>query len=106
MDKPKHKLSPRSRQFILEGLGIVASITSNISYIPQLVQLFTDPSSTPSSASLFAISSASNIVWIVYGIGIKSPSVVISSVATVLLATTIMIIILIRKGKNANKFSS
>ena len=74
----------------VESIGYIAAILTTISFLPQLIKIWTSKSAEDVSAVMFAFFVCGVLLWIVYGWEIHSPPVIVANVVTCILASTIL----------------
>ncbi len=74
----------------LEILGFIAGGITCVSFVPQIFKTWKSKSVKDISISTFAIISSSNLLWLIYGILMKLPSVIITNII-VLVSALVMI---------------
>lgn len=70
---------------IINALGFIAAILTTCGFIPQLVKIIKTKSVQDISFDMFAMFLAGVICWLIYGILIKSPPVIIANFASMLM---------------------
>ncbi|MDA7742312.1 SemiSWEET family transporter [Francisellaceae bacterium] len=65
--------------------GVVANITSNIAFIPQIIKSYRRKSVADISIGMFTILFVTQICWIIYSIPIKANQLIISSLVEIFL---------------------
>ncbi len=74
-----------------EYLGYTAAILGALSFLPQLVKVWRFRSVKDISTSMYLIYALSVILWLAYGIIIKSTPLITAEVLTLVLVSTILI---------------
>ncbi|OGH97267.1 MAG: hypothetical protein A2039_02960 [Candidatus Melainabacteria bacterium GWA2_34_9] len=75
---------------IIDILGFIAAILTTCGFIPQLVKIIKTKSVNDISFEMFAMFLAGVTCWLIYGILIKSPPVIIANFASILMNGTII----------------
>lgn len=75
----------------IDILGFVAAILTTCGFIPQLIKIIKTKSVKDVSFGMFAMFLAGVICWMIYGILIKSPPVIIANFASMIMNTTILV---------------
>jgi MtN3 and saliva related transmembrane protein len=73
-----------------ELLGFVAAGLSAISFLPQIIKIWKFRSVKDISTGMYAIYAVSVILWLVYGIIIKSEPLILAEILTLVLVFTIL----------------
>jgi MtN3 and saliva related transmembrane protein len=71
-------------------IGLLAGTLTTIAFVPQLLKLYATKSGRDVSARMFFVFSAGVVLWLVYGLRIKSAPVVISNTLTLVLSVIIL----------------
>ena len=74
-----------------ELLGFVASGLSAISFLPQLIKIWRFRSVKDISTGMYVIYAISVILWLIYGIIIKSEPLILAEILTLILVSTILV---------------
>jgi MtN3 and saliva related transmembrane protein len=85
--------------------GVVANITSNVAFIPQIIKSYRRKSVADISIGMFAILFITQICWIIYSIPIKANQLIISSSIEIVLLLPIFVMWWLY-SKNAKKAAS
>ena len=75
----------------IDILGFIAAILTTCGFIPQLIKIIKTKSVKDVSFGMFAMFLAGVICWMIYGILIKSPPVIIANFASMIMNITILI---------------
>ena len=73
-----------------ELLGFVAAGLSAISFLPQLIKIWRFRSVKDTSTGMYVIYAISVILWLIYGIIIKSEPLILAEILTLILVSTIL----------------
>ena len=71
-------------------IGLLAGVLTTVAFIPQLLKIYASKSGKDVSARMFVMFSVGVALWLVYGILIGSPPVIIANTVTLGLAVAIM----------------
>jgi MtN3 and saliva related transmembrane protein len=74
-----------------ELLGFIAAGLGAISFLPQLIKIWRFRSVKDISTGMYVIYTFSVILWLIYGIIIKSEPLIIAEILTLILVSTILI---------------
>jgi MtN3 and saliva related transmembrane protein len=74
-----------------EFLGYIAAGLSAISFLPQLIKIWRFRSVKDISTGMYVIYAFSVILWLVYGIIIKSEPLILAEILTLILVSTILV---------------
>jgi MtN3 and saliva related transmembrane protein len=73
-----------------ELLGFVAAGLSAISFLPQLIKIWRFRSVKDISTGMYVIYAVSVILWLIYGIIIKSEPLILAEISTLILVSAIL----------------
>jgi MtN3 and saliva related transmembrane protein len=73
-----------------EIIGGIAAILTTAAYIPQSIKVIRDKNTQSLSLGMYSLISSGIAAWVVYGIMIESPSVIIANAITLVLALFIL----------------
>ena len=73
-----------------ELLGFVAAGLSAISFLPQLIKIWRFCSVKDISTGMYVIYAVSVILWLIYGIIIKSEPLILAEILTLILVSAIL----------------
>ena len=74
-----------------ELLGFIAAGLGAISFLPQLIKIWRFRSIKDISTGMYVIYAFSVILWLIYGIIIKSEPLILAEILTLILVNTILI---------------
>lgn len=74
-----------------ELLGLIAAGLSAISFLPQLIKIWRFRSVKDISTGMYVIYALSIILWLIYGIIIKSAPLILAEILTLILVSTILV---------------
>lgn len=74
-----------------ELLGFTAAALSAISFLPQLIKIWRFRSVKDISTGMYVIYALSVILWLIYGIIIKSAPLILAEILTLILVSTILV---------------
>jgi MtN3 and saliva related transmembrane protein len=75
---------------IITSIGIIAGMLTTLSFLPQVIKTWRERSAKDLSLSMFLAFCAGVFLWIIYGVCLKSPPIIIANSLTFLLAATIL----------------
>ncbi len=75
---------------VAELIGTLAGTCTTVSLIPQLLRIWRGKSAHDISLVMFTIFGLGILLWLVYGIGVKSPAVILTNAASLTLAAAIL----------------
>jgi MtN3 and saliva related transmembrane protein len=75
----------------LQILGFVAGILTTTAFVPQVVRVWRTRSTTDISLAMFLLFSLGVLLWLVYGVSIRSPPVVAANAVTLVLSVAILL---------------
>jgi len=73
-----------------DAIGFLAGALTTIAFIPQALKMYNSKSGKDVSARMLLIFSAGVLLWMTYGILIKSVPIIVANVVTLLLSVTII----------------
>ncbi|HET8760983.1 MAG TPA: SemiSWEET transporter [Nitrospiria bacterium] len=76
----------------VSALGFVAGMFTTVAFIPQLVKARRSQSTKDLSLPMFLIFAAGVLLWLVYGIAIRSMPVIVANGVTLVLAGWILLL--------------
>jgi MtN3 and saliva related transmembrane protein len=76
---------------VINILGFVAAILTTCGFIPQLIKIIKTKSVKDISFEMFAMFLAGVTCWLIYGVLIKSPPVIVANFASMLMNITILV---------------
>ena len=75
---------------MIDLLGLLAGALTTIAFVPQLLKLYATKSGKDVSARMFLIFSTGVILWLVYGVLIRSAPIIIANSLTLLMSLVIL----------------
>ena len=78
------------RHWVAELIGSLAGSCTTISLVPQLLRIRRARSARDVSLTMFTVFGIGILLWLVYGIGVHSPAVIVTNSASLLLAIAIL----------------
>jgi len=76
---------------LVEAIGLIAGVCTTISFIPQVRRTLRTRSTGDLSLSMFLVFTVGVVLWLIYGILIKSMPIILANGVTFLLTGTILI---------------
>ena len=73
-------------------LGLIAAVCTTVSFIPQLMQTWRTKKAGDVAWGMLITFTLGTILWLIYGILIRSMPVAVANAATLLLALTILML--------------
>jgi MtN3 and saliva related transmembrane protein len=73
-----------------EAIGLLAGTLTTIAFVPQLLKIYRTKSGKDISARMFSLFSAGIVLWLIYGILLRSLPLILSNVVTLVLSLTII----------------
>ncbi len=71
-------------------VGLLAGTLTTISFVPQVIKTWTSKSTKDISLGMFLSFCLGVLLWIVYGISVGDLPVIVTNLATLILASTIL----------------
>jgi len=75
---------------MIEIIGLVAGLLTTTAFIPQVWKIYRTKSGKDISAKMFSLFSAGIVLWLVYGILLRSLPLILSNAVTLVLSLTII----------------
>jgi MtN3 and saliva related transmembrane protein len=75
---------------LIDGIGLVAGLLTTTAFIPQVWKIYRTKSGKDISGRMFSLFSIGIVLWLVYGILLKSVPLILSNVVTLILSLTIL----------------
>ena len=76
---------------LANAFGTIAGTLTTAAFFPQLLKTWRSKSAEDISFGMFALFSVGVFLWILYGIGIGSPPVIIANAVTLVMAVMILV---------------
>ena len=73
-----------------DGVGLVAGLLTTTAFIPQVWKIYRTKSGKDISARMFSLFSAGIVLWLVYGILLRSLPIILSNAVTLVLSLAII----------------
>ena len=73
-----------------EIIGMVAAILTTAAYVPQTIKVVRDKHTKSISLGMYGMMTAGIFCWLIYGLMLGSPSIIIANGITVILAAIIL----------------
>jgi MtN3 and saliva related transmembrane protein len=77
---------------MIDLIGLLAGALTTIAFVPQLLKLYVTKSGKDVSARMFLIFSTGVILWLIYGILIRSAPIIIANSLTLLMSLVILVL--------------
>jgi len=74
-----------------ELLGFVAALLGTISFLPQVIRIWRFRSVKDISSAMYIIYGSSILLWLLYGIIIKSTPLILAEILTLILVSIILV---------------
>jgi MtN3 and saliva related transmembrane protein len=74
----------------IDMIGLVAGLLTTTAFIPQVVKIYRTKSGNDISARMFSLFSAGIVLWLIYGILLRSLPIILSNAVTLVLSLTII----------------
>jgi MtN3 and saliva related transmembrane protein len=75
---------------MIDILGLVAGVLTTTAFIPQILKIYRTKSGQDISGRMFSLFSAGIVLWLIYGILLRSLPLILSNVVTLALCVTII----------------
>jgi MtN3 and saliva related transmembrane protein len=77
-------------RWIIESIGSAAGFCTTISLLPQLYRIWRNKSARDLSPAMFVVFGFGVLLWLLYGVFARSPSVIVANGATLALVIAIL----------------
>lgn len=75
-----------------ELIGSIAGILTTLAFVPQVVRTWRTGSAASLSSGMLTMFSVGVTLWIVYGLALGSPSILLANAVTLALALTLLVL--------------
>jgi MtN3 and saliva related transmembrane protein len=75
----------------IEAFGLVAGACTTFSFLPQVVKTWRTRSAKDISLAMFLVLTTGVFFWLVYGLFIRSPSVILANAVTFVLVLAVLV---------------
>lgn len=86
-----------SNFLITETIGLTAAMCTTFAFLPQVLQLYRTRITTGISLGMYCIFTTGVLLWLVYGIILSSPSLIIANALTFVFALCVLVMKLVWK---------
>ena len=76
---------------MVQAVGFMAGVLTAFAFLPQVLQTFRTRSAADLSAVMLCAQSAGVALWIVYGVAIASPPVILANTFTLILSLLLLV---------------
>ena len=91
-------------RWITETIGSAAGFCTTISLLPQLYRIWRNKSARDLSPAMFVVFGFGVLLWLLYGVFARSPSVIVANGATLVLVIAILTLAR-RYGRGGDKIN-
>lgn len=74
----------------IDGIGLLAGLLTTTAFIPQVLKIYRNKSGKDISARMISLFTAGLVLWLIYGILLRSLPVILSNVVTLALSLAII----------------
>lgn len=75
----------------MEIVGLIAGACTTLAYLPQVLKIYRSKSVKDISFSMYTMLCSGLILWIIYGIAVRSLPIVLANIVTFFLAGSVLI---------------
>jgi len=75
---------------LINSIGLVAGLLTTTAFIPQVWKIYRTKSGEDISGRMFSLFSAGIVLWLIYGILLRSMPLILSNTVTLILSLTIL----------------
>lgn len=73
-----------------EVVGLAAGFCTTVSFLPQVIKLIRDRDASSISLGMYVIFTVGVALWLIYGLILDSPSIIVANIVTLCLASIIL----------------
>jgi MtN3 and saliva related transmembrane protein len=77
---------------LIDGIGLIAGVLTTTAFIPQVLKIYRSKSGKDISARMYSILSTGMVLWLIYGIFVRSVPLILANAVTLVLALAIIIL--------------
>jgi len=81
----------------IEFIGLLAACCTTFSFLPQIIQIYKTRVTEGISIGMYLIFSTGVLLWLIYGLFLASPSLIIANGLTLVLAVSVLVMKLLWK---------
>jgi MtN3 and saliva related transmembrane protein len=75
---------------LIDGIGLIAGLLTTTAFIPQAWKIYRTKSGKDISGRMFSILSAGIVLWLIYGILVRSVPLILTNAVTLVLSLAIL----------------
>ena len=75
---------------MIDGIGLIAGLLTTTAFIPQVLKIYRTKSGKDISARMISLFTAGLVLWLIYGILLRSMPLILSNVVTLVLSLAII----------------
>ena len=75
---------------LIDGIGLIAGLLTTTAFIPQVLKIYRTKSGKDISARMISLFTAGLVLWLIYGILLRSLPLILSNVVTLVLSLAII----------------
>lgn len=75
---------------LIDGIGLIAGLLTTTAFIPQVLKIYRTKSGKDVSGRMFSILSAGIVLWLIYGILVRSVPLILTNAVTLVLSLAII----------------
>lgn len=75
---------------LIDGIGLIAGLLTTTAFIPQVWKIYRTKSGKDVSARMFSLLSAGIVLWLIYGILVRSVPLILTNAVTLVLSLAII----------------
>ena len=88
---------------LIDSIGLVAGLLTTTAFIPQVWKIYRTKSGKDISGRMFSLFSFGIVLWLVYGILLRSAPLILSNAVTLALSLTILALKIRYRRSSADK---
>ena len=75
---------------MIDGIGLIAGLLTTMAFVPQVWKIYRTKSGKDISGRMFSILSAGIVLWLIYGILLRSVPLILTNSVTLVLSLAII----------------
>ncbi|MBI3528712.1 MAG: SemiSWEET transporter [Betaproteobacteria bacterium] len=75
---------------LIDGIGLIAGLLTTTAFIPQVLKIYRTKSGKDISARMISLFTTGLVLWLIYGILLRSLPLILSNVVTLVLSLAII----------------
>jgi MtN3 and saliva related transmembrane protein len=84
-------MEPKMNSFSIEAVGLIAGAMTTLSFLPQVLKAWKSKETKDLSLIMYLVLCTGVFMWLVYGLLIDSPSIIIANAVTFVLVLAVLV---------------